>query len=84
MLDKTPVIGNMADNGRFCVLVLLLCAGYQPVKVALIQPILNDTILLKLAFRKCFCNRCGDLALVLQNFRIVELQECIQLGCARQ
>ena len=75
-----PVIGNMADNGRFCVLVLLLRAGYQPVKVALIQPILNDTVLLKLAFRKGFCNGGGDLSFISQNLCIVELQKSVQLG----
>ena len=62
-----PVIGRMVDNGHFYTLVLLFRAGYQPVKVALIQLILNDTVLLKLAFRKGFCNGSGDFSLILQN-----------------
>ena len=61
------VIGCMADNGHFCVLILFLGAGYKPVKIALIQLILNDTVLLKLAFGKGFCNGSGDFSLILQN-----------------
>ena len=59
-----PVIGDMADNGHLYTLVLLFRAGYQPVKVALIQAILNDTVLLKFAFRKGFSNGSGDLSLI--------------------
>ena len=75
-----PVIGRMADNGHFYTLVLWFCAGYQSVKVALIQMILNDTVLLKLAFRKGFCNGSGDFSLILQNLCIVELQKSVQFG----
>ena len=42
-----PVIGCMADNGHFCVLILFLSAGYKSVKITLILPILNDTVFLK-------------------------------------
>ena len=59
-----PVIDHGADSGHFCVLIFFLSAGHQPVKVTLIQPILNDTVLLKLAFRKGFCNGSGDLSLI--------------------
>ena len=70
----------MADNGHFCVLILFLGAGYKSVKIALIQLILNDTVLLKLAFRKGFCNGGGDLSFISQNLCIVELQKSVQLG----
>lgn len=59
-----PVIGCVADNGHFYTLVLLFRAGYQTVKVALIQMILNDAVLLKLAFGKGFCNGSGDFSLI--------------------
>ena len=78
MLDKTPVIGNMADNGRFCVLGLLLRAGYQPVKVTLIQPILNGTVFLKFTFGKGFCNGRRHFSFVMQHFFLVKLQKRIQ------
>ena len=57
-----------------------LGAGYKSVKIALIQLILNDTVLLKLAFRKGFCNGGGDLSFISQNLCIVELQKSVQLG----
>ena len=71
-------------TGIFLGSVVFFCACNKAVKITLIQAVLENPILLKFAFRKCFCNGGGDLALVLQNLRIVELQECIQLGCARQ
>lgn len=71
-------------TGIFLGSVVFFCACNKAVKITLIQAVLEDSILLKFAFRKCFCNLCGDLALILQDLRIVELQECIQLGCARQ
>ena len=80
MNDKCPLLADMADNGHFYALVLLFRAGYQSVKVALIQSILNDAVLLKLALRKGFCNGSGDLSFVPQNLRIVELQKSVQLG----
>ena len=80
MPDKMPVIGCMADNGHFYTLVLLFRAGHQPVKVTLIQPILNDTVFLKFTFGKGFCNGSGDLSLISQNLCIVELQKSVQLG----
>ena len=49
-----PVIGCMADNGHFCVLILFLGAGYKSVKVALIQPILYYTIFFKFTLGKGF------------------------------
>ena len=42
--------------------------------------ILNDTVLLKLAFGKGFCNGSGDFSLILQNLCIIELQKSVQLG----
>ena len=49
----------MADNGYFCVLILVLGAGNKSVKITLILPILNDTVFLKFALGKGFCNgRC--------------------------
>ena len=44
----------MADNGHLCVLILFLTAGYKSVKIALILPILNDTVFLKFALGKGF------------------------------
>ena len=64
MTDECPLLAAWPITGIFCVLVLLLCAGYQPVKVALIQPVLNDAVLLKFAFSKGLCNGGGDFALV--------------------
>ena len=80
MNDKCPLSVAWPITGIFCALVLLFRTGYQPVKVALIQPILNDTVLLKLAFRKGFCNGSGDLSLISQNLCIIELQKSVQLG----
>lgn len=75
-----PVIDCIANNGHSCVLVILFSVSYQPIKVALIQLILNDAVLLKLTFRKGFCNSSGNFPLVMQNFCIVELQKSVQLG----
>lgn len=68
--------------GFFCYMLFaaVLCAGNKPVKIALIQTVLNHTVLLKFAFRKGFCDCGSNLAFVLQNVRIVKLQERIQLG----
>ena len=45
----------------------------QPVKVALIDPILQNPELFKLFLSKGFGNGCGHFALVLQNIFLVEL-----------
>ena len=60
--------------------MLGFCACNQSVKVALVEPVLDNPVLLKFAFGKCFRNGSCDLSFVLQDFRIVELQEGIQLG----
>ena len=60
--------------------MLGFCACNQSVEVALIEPILDNPVLLKFAFGKCFRNGSCDLSFALQGFRIVELQEGIQLG----
>ena len=52
----------------------------QTVKIALTEIVPDDPVLLKIAFCKSLgYDRC-DLALILQNLHIVELQESIQLG----
>ena len=73
-----PVIGCMADNGHFCVLILFLGAGYKSVKIALILPILNDTVFLKLTLGKGFCNGCCHFSFMIQHFFLVKLQTRIQ------
>ena len=63
-----PVISCIADNGHFCVLDLFLSAGYKSVKIALILTILNDTIFLKLALCKGFCDGRCYFPLMMQHF----------------
>ena len=73
-----PVIGCMADNGHFCVLILFLGAGYKSVKIALILPILNGTVFLKFTLGKGFCNGCCYFSFMMQHFFLVKLQKRIQ------
>ena len=67
----------MADNGHFCVLILFLGAGYKPVKITLILTILNDTVFLKLALGKGFCNGRRHFSFMMQHFFLVKLQDGI-------
>ena len=73
-----PVIGCMADNGYFCVLILVLGAGNKSVKITLILPILNDTVFLKFALGKGFCNGRCYFSFMMQHFFLVKLQKRIQ------
>ena len=73
-----PVIGCMADNGYFCVLILVLGAGNKSVKITLILPILNDTVFLKFALGKGFCNGRCHFSFMMQHFLLVKLQKRIQ------
>ena len=72
---KELLLGGIQAN-----LESMFLTGYQPVKVTLIQPILNDTVLFILALRKGFCNGSGDLSLISKNLCIIELQKSVQLG----
>lgn len=47
---------------------------HQPVKITLVQPILNYPVLFKSTFRK----RCRHFPLILQNLCVIELQKNIQ------
>ena len=70
-----------ADNGQFLFgSFLFFRAGNKAVKITLVQAILYHPILLKLALSKSLSDCGSNLSLVLQNIRIVELQERIQLG----
>ena len=73
-----PVIGCMADNGHFCVFIFFLGAGYKSVKIALILPILNDTVFLKFTLGKGFCNGRCYFSFMMQHFFLVKLQKRIQ------
>ena len=54
-------------------LSVFFCAGYQPIKVALIQPILNDTVFLKFALGKGFCNgRCHFSSMLLHSLECAD------------
>lgn len=66
-LGKREVLHPMNKGGApiFLPFFILLRSGNQFIKVALIQTILNDAILLKLAFRKCFRDGGGHLPFVL-------------------
>ena len=63
----------MADNGNFCVLILFHSAGYKSVKIALIQPILNDTVFLEFTLGKGFCNGRCYFSFMMQHFFLVKL-----------
>ena len=58
--------------------ILFLGAGYKPVKITLILPILNDTVFLKLTLGKGFCNGCCHFSFMMQHFFLVKLQKRIQ------
>ena len=68
----------MADNGHFCVFILVLGAGNKSVKVALILPILNDTVFLKFTLGKGFCNGRCYFSFMMQHFFLVKPQKRIQ------
>lgn len=46
---------------------------HQPVKVALVQAVLQNAVLFKLTFGKSFGDGAGHFALVVQHLGIVEL-----------
>ncbi len=60
------------------IVIFFLGAGNKPVKITLILPILNDTVFLKLALGKGFCNGCCHFSFMMQHFFLVKLQKRIQ------
>lgn len=48
---------------------------HQPVKITLVQLVLNYPVLFKLTFRKRLRNRCRHFPLILQNLCIIRLQK---------
>ena len=78
MTDECPLSTVMPITGILRISPFALC--WLPAGQSLLQPILNDTVLLKLAFRKGLCNGSGDPSLIRKNLCIIELQKSVQLG----
>ena len=64
---------TMHHKQRHLCFLALLCGRNQLIKIALVQAVLNDSVLLEFAFRKCLCDSCGHFSFVPQDLGIVEL-----------
>ncbi len=74
------IIQENNDSFLACLLVILtVSCRHESVKVALIKPVLDNTVLFKLALCKGFGDCGGHFPLVPQDLFPVELQEGIQL-----
>ena len=53
--------------------ILFFGAGYKPVKIALVLPVLNDTVFLKFTLGKGFCDGRCHFPIMMQHFFLVKL-----------